>query len=165
MIEHAVALADARDWDYDALSPYHLAFAVQSPRYKIFYNGNVFCTPDARLWAIFLSYEFSAVKERYEVVQKAFQRMQQFCTPSELDLHSEPECFVRYLTDLEIENIENVTSHLGTAIDHALVELTYVWTVLQMVNLGGKSVDEAIEIANATELNALHSSTSFAKRG
>lgn len=82
---------------------------------------------------------FEALSTRIEAVGAAVLRLKEFCAPAEFGLQS--ELFIRYAVDLEID--EDVENQLGRAIDEALAHLEMAWAVLQLVNLGGQSVDDA----------------------
>lgn len=85
--------------------------------------------------------EFSTQTDQSEKVQCAVSWLRQFCKPAEFDLMAEPDCFLRYVGELDIQ--EEVENHLGRAIDEALAQMDIAWTVLHLVNWGKKYIDQA----------------------
>ena len=79
-------------------------------------------------------------------------RLRQFFTSDEIDILPAPQHLIRYARDIEIDIAGKVETQLGRAIDQALAQIDMALTVLMMVNWGGKSADEAIVHANASEL-------------
>lgn len=149
MIEPAVALAEARGWSYDILSPLQLALVVPSLRPRAFYPMHIFCSVDGKAWGFILNHEFLVESDRSEFVHDTLLRLEKFFAPAELDLRPKPECSIRYARELEID--KDVPGHLGCAIDEALVDLNFALDVLRLVNWGGKSAEEAITFVSIPE--------------
>lgn len=158
MIQKAASLAQARGWDHDLLSPLHLALAVPSPRLPASYPMHILCSTDGKAWSFVILHEFIAEASRSEAIRGALLRLNQFCAPAELELRPSPECFIRYTFDLDIE--DDVETHLGRGIDEALAQMDMARMVLQLVNWGGKSADDAIAQVNSSEFEALRSAQS-----
>ena len=142
MIGKAADLAEARGWDHDMLSTLSLAVAIPSPQWGIIHSVEIYCSIDGGSWCFVMLEEFSTLTERSEEVRCAVRWLRQFCKPAEFDLLPEPDCFLRYIGELDIQ--EDVENHLGRAIDEALAQMDIAWTVLHLVNWGNKSVDQAI---------------------
>lgn len=153
MIEHAAALAEARGWDHEILSPLRLALVVPHPRLRAFHPTHIFCSINGKAWGFVIDHEFVVEAGRSEIVHDAFLRLKPFCAPAELDLCPKPACCVRYALDLEIDN--DVASHLGRSIDEALVNLNFALDVLRLANWGNKSADEAISFVRASEMSRM----------
>lgn len=96
---------------------------------------------------------FEVMSGREHEVSLAVRRLRQFCTPDEFDILPAPHHLFRYERDIEIDcGVEN---HLRSAIDEALAQIDMAWTVLMLVNWGGKSANEAIAYTNATDLRKI----------
>ena len=142
MIGKAADLAKARGWEHDTLSPLNLAVAFPSPQWGNIHSVEIYCSIDGGAWCFVMLKEFSTQTDQSEKVQCAVRWLRQFCKPAEFDLMAEPDCFLRYVGELDIQ--EEVENHLGRAIDEALAQMDISWTVLHLVNWGNKSVDQAI---------------------
>ncbi len=158
MIEKAAALAENKGWDFEILSPRQLAVAIASPRWQFFHAVDIYCSIDGGAWGFVMLKEFEILSEREQEVNLAVCRLQQFCEPGEFDLVQQPDCFIRYARDIDIA--EEVETHLGSGINKALAKIDTAWTVLQLVNWGGKSVDEAIAHVGSSELQELRTEQS-----
>lgn len=152
MIEKAEALAETRGWDFDILSPLQLAVAIPSSRWRHYYNAYIHCSIDGGAWGFVIHKEFEVMSSREPEVSLAVSRLRQFFTPDEIEILPAPQHLIRYARDIEIDIAGKVENQLGRAIDEALAQIDMAWTVLMMVNWGGKSADEAIVHANASEL-------------
>lgn len=156
MIEQAAALAETRGWDYEFVSPLHLALMVLSPRFRTVHPMEIFCSVDGQAWGFLTLQEFLTHSEWSEETRMAIRCLKQFVAPAELDVLSEPDCCIRYALDLDIE--EGVENHPGgRAIDDTLAQMDMAWAVLQLVNWGDKSANEAIAHVSALELQELRS--------
>lgn len=149
MIGKAADLAEARGWEHDILSTLSLAVAIPSPRWRIICSVEIYCSVDGGAWGFVMLKEFSTLPERSEEVEYAVRWLRQLCKPAQFDLLPEPYCYIRYVGYLDIE--DEVENHLGRAIDSALAHMDAAWTVLQLVNWGDKSVDQAVAHVNALE--------------
>lgn len=149
MIEKAAALAEAQGWDYEILSPSHLALVVPYPPLRVIHPMHIFCSMDGTDWGLIIAHEFLVEPDRSENVHDAILRLKQFCAPGELDLLPKPDCSIRYARDFEIEN--DVPGHLGLAINEAVSRLNFVLDVLRLVNWGGKLAQEAITSVSVSE--------------
>jgi hypothetical protein len=152
MIEKAAALAETRGWDFDILSPVHLAVAIPSYRWRHCYNPYLHCSIDGGASGFVIHKEFEVMSDREPEVSLAIQRLRQFCTPDEIDIHPAPQYLIRYTRDIDIEINSKVETQLGRAIDEAIAQVDMAWTVLMLVNWGNKSTDEAVKSANVSEL-------------
>ena len=155
MIENATAMANARGWDFDILSPLQLAVAIPSPKWRFYYTVELFCSIDGGAWNFVALKEFEVLDKREPEVSLAVCRLRQFFTPDEIDLLPAPQCLIRYVRDIEIDIDDKGESQLGRAIDEALTQIDMAWTVLMLVNWGDKSAAEAIAHVNASELREL----------
>ena len=86
--------------------------------------------------------EFSTQTDQREKVQCIFRWLRQFCKPTEFVLLPEPDCFLRYVGELNIQ--DEVENQLGRAINDALVQMDMAWAVLHLVNWDNKYIDQAI---------------------
>lgn len=155
MIEKATALAETRGWDFDILSPLQLALAIPSPHWKFYYTVELICSIDGGAWGFVALKEFEVMGERDPEVSLAVGRLRQFFTPDEIDILPAPQYLIRYIRDIEIDIDEKGERQLGRAIDEALAQIDMAWTVLMLVNWGGKSAADAIAHVNASELQDL----------
>ena len=156
MIEQATALAETRGWDYEFVSPLHIALMVPLPGFGQSILWKIFCSVDGQAWGFLTLQEFLTYSERSEETRMAIRCLKQFVAPAELDVLSEPDCCIRYALDLDLE--EGVENHRGgRAIDDTLVHMDMAWAVLQLVNWGDKSAYEAIAHVSALELQELRS--------
>ena len=155
MIEKAVALAKTRGWDFDTLSPLQLALAIPSPRWRFYYTVDIYCSIDGGAWGFQVLKEFEVMGERDPEVSLAVGRLRQFFTPDEIDILPAPQYLIRYIRDIEIDIDKKGESQLGRSIDEALTQIDMAWTVLMLVNWGGKSAADAIAHVNASELQDL----------
>lgn len=151
MIEKAAVLAQRRGWDPEILSPLRLAMAIPSRQWQGSHFVEIYCSVDARAWGMVMLRESSTMAERSEEVRSAVRWLRQFCKPAEFDLLPEPNCYIRYAEDLDIEN--EVESHLARAIDEALLRIDIASNVLQLVNWGDKSADAAIAQVTGYDLH------------
>lgn len=149
MIDKAAAMAAARGWDYDILSPLHLALVVPYSPLQVFHPMRIFCSMEGTDWGLIIDHEFLVEADRSEIIHDALLRLKQFCAPAELDLLPKPVRSIRYARDFEIEN--DVPGHLGLAIDEAVLRFNFVLDVLRLVNWGGKSAQEAITSVSVSE--------------
>lgn len=156
MIEKAAALAETRGWDFHIISPLQLALAIPSPRWRFYYTSDIYCSTDGAAWGFVMLKEFEVMSSREPDVSLAIQRLQQFCTPDEIDIHPAPQYLIRYTRDIDVEiNGSKFETQLGRAIGEAIAQVDMAWTVLMLVNWGNKSTDEAVTSANASELRGL----------
>jgi len=95
MIQKAAYLAQVRGWDYDLLSPLHLALAVPSPQLPATYPMNIFCSIGGKAWGLLIMYEFIVEASRSEAIHEALLRLNQFCAPAELEVWPRPESLIR----------------------------------------------------------------------
>ncbi len=155
MIEKATHLAETRGWDFDILSPLHLAVAIPSSRWRHHYNAYIHCSIDGVAWGFVIHKEFEVMSNREPEVSLAVQRLRQFCTPDEIDILPAPQYLIRYTRDIDVDINDKVETQLGRAIDEAIAQVDMAWTVLMLVNWGDKSADEAIAQTNASERRGL----------
>ena len=155
MMQKAAALAKARGWDFDILSPQQLAVAIPSPKWRFYYTAELFCAIDGGAWNFVALKEFEVLGKRDPEVSLAVCRLRQFFTPDEIDLLPAPQFLIRYVRDIQIDIDDKVEKQLGHAIDDALAQIDMAWTVLMLVNWGDKSAAEAIAHVNASELREL----------
>jgi hypothetical protein len=159
MIEKAARLAEARGWGHDVLSSLHLALAIPSPKWRITHSVEIYCSTDGGAWGFVMLKELSLQSDRHEQAGLAVRQFRQFFAPAEFDLSPEPDCCIKYALDLDIE--EDVEFHLGRALDEAVAQMDMAWTVLQLINFGDKSADEAIAHVNASTLQELRQERQF----
>lgn len=164
MIEKSAALAEARGWDFDILSPLQLALAIPSFRWRHYYNAYLHCSIDGRAWGFVIHKEFEVMSNRVPEVNLAIQRLRQFCTPDEIDILPAPQYLIRYTRDIDVAINGKFETQLGRSIDEAIAQVDMAWTVLMLVNWGNKSIDEAVTSANASELRVLLEKQSNAER-
>lgn len=155
MIEKAAALAESRDWEFDTLSPLHLAVAIPSPRWRHYYNSYICCSIDGGAWGFVMLKEFEHMGSREPEISLAVHRLRQFCTPDKIDILPAPQYLIRYTRDIDVDINGKVETQLGRALDEAIAQVDMAWTVLMLVNWGGKSADEAVASANASEIQEL----------
>jgi len=155
VIEKATHLAETRGWDFDILSPLHLAVVIPSSRWRHSYNAYIHCSIDGVAWGFVIHKEFEVMSNREPEVSLAIQRLRQFCTPDEIDILPAPQYLIRYTRDIDVDINGKVETQLGRAIDEAIAQVDMAWTVLMLVNWGDKSAAEAIAQINASERRGL----------
>jgi len=154
MIQKAAALAEIRGWDFDILSPLQLAVAIPSPRWRFYYTVNFFCSIDGGAWGFVALKDFEVMCKGDPEISLAVDRLRKFFTPDEIDILPAPQYLFRYVRDIEIDIDGKVENQLGRATDEALAQIDIAWTVLMLVNWGGKSAAEAITHVNTSELES-----------
>ena len=155
MMKKAAVLAETRGWDFDILSPLQLALAIPSPQWRFYYNANIYCSIDCSALGFVIHKEFEIMGGRELEVNLAVKRLRHCCAPDEIDLLPAPQYLIRYTQDIDVDINGEVETRLGRAIDKSLAQFDRAWTVLMLVNWGGKSTDDAVASANAPELREL----------
>jgi hypothetical protein len=148
-----VRLALERGWEHEVLSSLHIAAAVPSPQWRNIHAVEIYCSMDGGAWGFVMLKDFSLHNDQSEQTALAVRHLRKKFKPAEFDMLPNPDCHIKYARDLDIQVDDKVL--LGLSIDEAMAQMDMAWKVLQLVNWGNKSADEAIRYINASELQEL----------